>query len=43
MNTEYVAVFEEGTVADALAAVRSGEEDLLEGLNTVFLVDEEGG
>ena len=42
MNTEYVAVFENGTVADALAALRSGEEDLLEGLNTVFLIDEEG-
>jgi magnesium transporter len=42
MNTEYVAVFDGATVADALATLRAGDEDLLEGLNTVFLVDEDG-
>ncbi len=40
MNTEYVAVHENATVADALSALR-GNEDLLETLNTVFLVDPE--
>jgi magnesium transporter len=38
MNTEYVALKEDATVADALAALKSNEE-LLENLNTLFLVD----
>jgi flagellar motility protein MotE (MotC chaperone)/sporulation protein YlmC with PRC-barrel domain len=38
MNTEYVAVPEGATVAGAIAALR-GNEDLLESLNTLFLVD----
>ena len=38
MNTEYVALPETATVADALAALRQNE-DLLETLNTLFLVD----
>ncbi len=41
MNTEYVALHENATVADALAALR-GNEDLLETLNTLFLVDARG-
>jgi Mg/Co/Ni transporter MgtE len=41
MNTEYVALHERATVADAFAALR-GNEELLEGLNTLFLVDAEG-
>jgi magnesium transporter len=40
MNTEYVALHENASVMDALAALR-GNEDLLESLNTLFLVDEE--
>jgi magnesium transporter len=40
MNTEYVAVKEDATVADALAALK-GNEELLENLNTLFLVDTE--
>ncbi len=40
MNTEYVALAESATVADALVALRSNE-DLLENLNTLFLVDSE--
>jgi CBS domain-containing protein/sporulation protein YlmC with PRC-barrel domain len=40
MNTEYVALHENATVTDALGALR-GNEDLLEILNTVFLVDSE--
>jgi len=40
MNTEYVALLEGATVADALAALRNNEE-LLESLNTIFLVDSE--
>jgi CBS domain-containing protein/sporulation protein YlmC with PRC-barrel domain len=40
MNTEYVALPETATVADALAALRQNE-DLLETLNTLFLVDED--
>src|SRR5271170_2275716 len=40
MNTEYVALRETATVADALEALRSNEE-LLENLNTLFLVDAE--
>ncbi len=38
MNTEYVALHENATVQDAFGALR-GNEDLLESLNTVFLVD----
>ena len=38
MNTEYVALPEASTVADALLALRENEE-LLESLNTLFLVD----
>src|SRR6266404_6687393 len=38
MNTEYVALDENATVADALQALR-GNEELLENLNTLFLVD----
>ncbi len=40
MNTEYVVLHENASVMDALAALR-GNEDLLEQLNTVFLVDAE--
>jgi len=40
MNTEYVALHENASVMDALAALK-GNEDLLEGLNTLFLVDGE--
>lgn len=38
MNTEYVALHENATVADAFAALR-GNEDLLDTLNTLFLID----
>jgi CBS domain-containing protein/sporulation protein YlmC with PRC-barrel domain len=41
MNTEYVALHEEATVADAMEALK-GNEDLLEYLNTLFLIDGEG-
>ncbi|HLK65953.1 MAG TPA: CBS domain-containing protein [Bryobacteraceae bacterium] len=41
MNTEYVSLHENATVMDALSALR-GNEDLLEGLNTLLLVDSEG-
>jgi len=41
MNTEYVALDENATAADAVAALK-GHEDLLESLNTVFLVDRDG-
>ncbi len=41
MNTEYIALQEHATVADAMAAVR-GNEDLIEMLNTLFLTDQEG-
>jgi CBS domain-containing protein len=41
MNTEFVSVPEHATVADAMTAIR-GSEDLLENLNTIFLVDGEG-
>ena len=40
MNTEYVALPESSTVADALAALKDNE-DLLETLNTLFLVDDQ--
>jgi magnesium transporter len=39
MNTEYVAVPENSTVADAIQALKAYEE-ILEKLNTIFLVDE---
>lgn len=38
MNTEYVALNEDSSVADGIAALRSNAE-LLESLNTIFLVD----
>ena len=38
MNTEYVALPDTATVADAMSALRKNEE-LLETLNTIFLVD----
>ncbi len=41
MNTEYIALHENANVADALAALR-GNEDLLENLNSLFLIDDEG-
>jgi magnesium transporter len=41
MNTEYVALHDNATVADALAALK-GNEDLLESLNTLFLIDARG-
>jgi CBS domain-containing protein/sporulation protein YlmC with PRC-barrel domain len=41
MNTEYIHLHENATVADAVEAVR-GNEELLETLNTLFLVDGEG-
>ena len=40
MNTEYVALREDSTVTDALAALKENE-DLLETLNTLFLIDEQ--
>jgi len=40
MNTEYVALHDNATVNDAMAALR-GSEDLLDGLNTLFLIDGE--
>ena len=41
MNTEYVSLHDNASVIDALAALR-GNEDLIDGLNTLFLVDAEG-
>jgi len=41
MNTEYIALLENAGVADALLALK-GNEDLLEGLNTLFLIDNDG-
>jgi sporulation protein YlmC with PRC-barrel domain len=41
MTTEYVAVSEDGTVLDALSAVRAGE-DAIEGLTVVFLIESDG-
>jgi magnesium transporter len=41
MNTEYVALPQNATVEDALAALQ-GNEDLLETLNTLLLVDADG-
>jgi sporulation protein YlmC with PRC-barrel domain len=40
MNTEYVALPSTATVADALQALRENE-DLLETLNTLFLIDDQ--
>ena len=40
MNTEFVALHENASVNDALAALR-GNEDLLDGLNVLFLIDGE--
>ncbi|HKA00850.1 MAG TPA: CBS domain-containing protein [Candidatus Solibacter sp.] len=40
MNTEYVSLHENASVADAMAALK-GNEDLLEGLNTLFLIDQD--
>jgi Mg/Co/Ni transporter MgtE len=39
MNTEYVALREDATVADAMGELKANEE-LLESLNTLFLVDD---
>ncbi len=41
MNTEYIALHLGATVGDALAALK-GNEELLDGLTTLFLVDEDG-
>jgi len=41
MNTRYIALHENATVADAMAAIK-GSEDLLENLNALFLIDPEG-
>jgi CBS domain-containing protein/sporulation protein YlmC with PRC-barrel domain len=41
MNTEYVTLHDNASVMDALSALR-GNEELLEQLNTLFLVDGEG-
>jgi CBS domain-containing protein/sporulation protein YlmC with PRC-barrel domain len=41
MNTEYVVLHDNATAADAMAALK-GNEDLLETLNTLFLIDEDG-
>ena len=38
MNTEYVALPDHSTVADAMSALKENEE-LLESLNTIFLID----
>lgn len=38
MNTEYVALNEKATVGEAISVVR-GNEELLENLNTLFLID----
>ena len=38
MNTEFVSLHEHATVGDALQALKQNE-DLLESLNTMFLVD----
>jgi CBS domain-containing protein len=40
MNTEYVWLHENASVADAMAALK-GNEDLLDGLNALFLVDQD--
>jgi magnesium transporter len=38
MNTEYIALHENSNISDALSALR-GNEELLENLNTLFLID----
>jgi Mg/Co/Ni transporter MgtE len=38
MNTEFVSLHQDATVADALQSLKQNE-DLLESLNTMFLVD----
>jgi Mg/Co/Ni transporter MgtE len=38
MNTEYISLPESAVVADAIQALR-GNEELMESLNTIFLVD----
>jgi Mg/Co/Ni transporter MgtE len=40
MNTEYIALKNDATVADAMRALKDNEE-LLETLNTLFLIDAE--
>ena len=40
MNTEYVALHDNATVTDAMAALK-GNEELLENLNVIFLIDDE--
>ena len=40
MNTEYVVLHDNATVADAMAGLK-GNEELLETLNTLFLIDED--
>lgn len=41
MNTEYIALPENATVTDAMAALK-GNEELLENLNVLFLIDADG-
>src|SRR5262249_17958553 len=41
MSTEYVSLHDNASVMDALTALRANE-DLLESLNTLFLIDAEG-
>jgi len=41
MTTEYVALHESAVAADAIEALK-GNEELLESLNTIFIVDSEG-
>jgi magnesium transporter len=41
MNTEYIALPKNAHAADAMLALK-GNEDLLEALNTIFLVDDDG-
>jgi magnesium transporter len=41
MNTEYIAFNENARVADALVGLK-GNEDLLESVNTLFLIDADG-
>lgn len=41
MNTEYVALQRSATVADAVDALRSMEEDVADTINTIFVVDAE--
>lgn len=41
MNTEYVALHPENTIEDAMAALRE-QEEVIESLNTLLLVDDDG-